>query len=241
MTRTLGFTLVCTLLALSSPASAVERNVNPFDGRSLEGWTTAAGKPVGDGWEAADGVIHLKPGTKGKPTGGNIVTAHEYGDFSLSFEWKIAPKGNSGIKYRVRDYGGKVLGLEYQMYDDGGKLNKGATASIYDLYEPDGAAKPNPPGQWNTGRIVVRGNRIEHWLNGKQVAVAHVGSSEWKKRIAESKFDDVKNFSENRVGKLMLTDHGSEVWIRNATFQTFGGSGGGRVPLRERLRNRFAR
>ncbi|MGC3968177.1 MAG: DUF1080 domain-containing protein [Pirellulales bacterium] len=231
------FAFVASSLLVS--AAAAETPAQPFDGKTLEGWTTAAGKPVPAGWEIADGVIHLKRGEKGKPGGGNIVTAHDYGDFSLSFDWKIAPKGNSGIKYRVRNYGKSTLGLEYQMYDDGRKLEKGSTASLYDLYPPNGAALPNPPGEWNTGRIVVRGNRIEHWLNGKQVVVAYVGSSEWQKRIEASKFNKYDDFAENRVGKLMITDHGSEVWLRNVRFETFNTSGYGRPSLRQRVRSRL--
>ncbi|MBL9091864.1 MAG: DUF1080 domain-containing protein [Planctomycetaceae bacterium] len=232
------FVFASLALFASSQAIAGEPPAQPFDGKTLDAWTTAAGKPVPDGWEVKDGVIHLKPRAKNQPGGGNIVTAHNYGDFSLSFDWKITPKGNSGIKYRVRNYGKSALGLEYQMYDDGRKLEKGATASLYDLYPPSGAALPNPPGEWNTGRIIVRGNRIEHWLNGKQVVVAYVNSAEWQKRMKESKFNKYDDFAENRVGKLMITDHGSEVWLRNVRFETFD-IGGSRSTLRNRLRNRL--
>ena len=44
---------------------------------------------------------------------------------------------------------------------------------------------------------------------------AFVGSEEWKQRISESKFSDVEGFGENALGKIMLTDHNSEIWFRN--------------------------
>lgn len=233
-----GFRFAALLAMLCLPAASLEAadpSANPFNNSDLSGWTTAAGKPAPAGWEVVDGAIHLQPG---KSQGGNIITAHNYGDFSLSFDWKIAPKGNSGIKYRVRDYKGKVLGLEYQMYDDNATKKpgpaKGSTGSLYDLYEPKGA-QPNPPGEWNTGRIVVCGNRIEHWLNGKLIVAAYVGSSEWNKRVAESKFNDIPHFAENTVGKLMITDHGSEVWIGNARFETLGDRHPGRRAIFRRL------
>ena len=97
--------------------SAVEVQL-PFDNRSLTQWTTADGKPVESGWEVIDGVVHLKK--EGRRVG-HILTASEFGDFSLEFEWKIAPGGNSGIKYRVQTYGKKVLGCEYQICDDDAK------------------------------------------------------------------------------------------------------------------------
>ncbi|HWA98591.1 MAG TPA: DUF1080 domain-containing protein [Pirellulales bacterium] len=194
--------------------------INPFDGESMRGWTTATGLPIESGWDAADGVIHMKPGL---PRPGNIFTTYEYGDFLLSFEWKIAPGGNSGIKYRVRSYGSKTLGCEYQIYDDVGAKRppkpKNSAGALYDLYEPNGAKVLKPVGEYNTAKIVVRGNVIEHWLNGHRIVSATIGDAEWQRRIAESKFSDVENFAMNPRGKIMLTDHGSEVWLRNFKFE----------------------
>ena len=63
--------------------------------------------------------------------------------------------------------------------------------------------------------FVVCGARIEHWLNGHLMVTATVGSPDWYARIAQSKFDDVKGFGQNRCGRIMLTDHNDEVWFRN--------------------------
>jgi acetyl esterase/lipase len=180
---------------------------------------TPDGKPVVQGWEIEDGAIHLKKDGK---KAGNIVTTHEYADFDLSFEWKIAAKGNSGIKYRVRSYGGKVLGCEYQIYDDKAAKtsakSKNGSGALYDLYEPNDAKKLKPVGEYNTARIVVKGQQIEHWLNGAKIVSATVGDAEWKRRVASSKFSDVADFALEPQGRIMLTDHGSEVWYRNFTF-----------------------
>lgn len=211
--------LASALVLLGLPETRGE-GPSPFDGKSLEGWTTQDGKPVTQGWEVVDGVIHLR---KDGARGGHIVTKEEFGDFQLAFEWKIAERGNSGLKYRVRNYGNKVLGLEYQVYDDAGSKNriapKNSAGSLYDLYEPSAAKKLKPAGEYNTARIVVRGERIEHWLNGEQIVSVTVGDAEWKRRIAASKFGDVPEFGLNRTGKLMLTDHGSEAWYRNFVFE----------------------
>lgn len=201
--------------AVTKAAAAVD----PFDGKTLGGWTAVDGKPVGEGWEVAGGVIHRKPGGRA----GNIVTAREYGDFDLSFDWKIAAKGNSGVKYRVRSYGGSWLGLEYQIYDDAAvkKVKPvGSSGALYDLFEPNQDKALKPTGEYNTARIVVRDNRIEHWLNGKRIVSVTVGDAEWKRRISASKFADKFDFALNERGKLMLTDHGSEVWYRNFQMTT---------------------
>lgn len=189
---------------------------NPFDGKSLAAWTTPAGKAP-SGWIAKDGVITLPRGVKG----GNIVTRDDFGSFSLEFEWKIEKGGNSGIKYRVRNYDGKgMLGIEYQIYDDPANgPPKGSTASIYNIYAPNAKRKTKPIGEFNSAKILVRGNYIEHWLNGEMVASATIGSADWMKHVAESKFDDVKGFALNPRGKIMLTDHSTEVTFRNMKFE----------------------
>lgn len=204
----------------AEPKRTVNPNADPFDAQTLDGWMTQDGKPVSAGWEIVDGAIHLNKASKVRA--GNIITTKEYGDFDLSFEWKIAVKGNSGIKYRVRSYNGKVLGCEYQVYDDVGTKtslkSKNSAASLYDLFEPSDAKKLKPAGEYNTARIVVKGQHIEHWLNGAKVVDVTVGNAEWKKRVADSKFNEVRKFSEWPGGRLMLTDHGSEVWYRNFKF-----------------------
>ena len=186
-----------------------------FDGETLDNWMTQDGKPVTKGWEVVDGAIRLN---REQGRAGHILSRHEYGDFDLSFEWQIAARGNSGLKYRVRKYGKKTLGLEYQIYDDGkpdATPGRGSTASIYAIYEPDPEMQVNPPGEFNTARIIVRGNHIEHWINGRLTVAAEVGSREWDKRVASSKFSKETAFSRNRFGRIMLTDHGAEVWYRN--------------------------
>lgn len=204
--------------SLSATFAAADDPVNPFDGKSLSAWTTIDGKPAASGWEVVDGMIHLKKDGKGS---GHIITSREFGDFVLAFEWKIAAGGNSGLKYRVRSYGNKMLGCEYQIYDDEGNKKVGprnSAAALYDLFEPNSAKKLKPAGQWNQAKIVVQGDRIEHWLNGERVVAVTIGDSEWQKRISESKFNDYEDFSRQPKGKLMLTDHGSEVWYRNFSF-----------------------
>jgi hypothetical protein len=208
--------LFALLVRLSTSASWAGDWIPLFDGSSLRGWTRQNGDPVEAGaWEVVEGALHLDP-RQGR--GGNIVTQREYGDFELVFEWKIAPRANSGIKYRVKDFDGRLLGCEYQIIDDrdyGGLRDVQRTASLYDLYAPRPHHVLRPPGEFNRSAIVVSGSRIEHWLNGHQLVNVTVGDGEWQQRVAGSKFADADGFGENRAGRIMLTDHGDEVWYRN--------------------------
>jgi hypothetical protein len=184
---------------------------------SWDGWMTVDGDVVPEAWERKDGIIHLR---KTPERTGHIVTRREYGDFTLRFEWRIAPGGNNGIKYRVRRYGDRMLGCEYQIYDAGihSVDPKNQTGSIYDLYEPIQDIVARPAGEWNSSLIRVQDNRIEHWLDNYRIVSATIGDTEWERRISESKFNEYSDFAKNQRGRIMLTDHGSEVWYRNFEF-----------------------
>lgn len=186
-----------------------------FDGRDLSAWMSESGGDPGPGWSIVGDTLHLDP-RSGR--GGNLLSREQFGSFVLCFEWKIAPRGNSGIKYKVRRYDGRILGIEYQILDDPAyprQKPKGRTASIYDLYAPVDDRSLRPAGHFNAGAIVVRGRHIEHWLNGQLVTKADIGSQDWFAHKAASKFKDVSGFGENSIGRIMLTDHRSEVWYRN--------------------------
>ena len=111
---------LCLLVLPSLKADDIAkeaRRVRLFDSDRFDAWSTPDGKTVPASWEVKEGVIHL---SKGSTKGGNIVTVQEFSDFTLEFEFKIATKGNSGVKYRVQIYGQRFLGFEYQVQDDVG-------------------------------------------------------------------------------------------------------------------------
>ena len=196
-----------------------------YNGKDLTGWTTADGKPaaVSDkGWRVEEGGVLHRAGK-----GGDLYTAAEYGDFDLTWEWKIAPGGNSGLKYRVSLYGKDVVGPEYQLLDDSkhpdAKIGpKRQTASLYDILPPAADKKLKPAGEWNTSRIVSRGTVLEHWLNGVKVLTADTTTPEFKTARAASKFKERGDFAEHQTGRILLQDHGDEVWFRNLQLTPLG-------------------
>ena len=184
--------------------------ISLFDGESLQGWTTADGQPVTKGWIVEEGAI-CREGR-----GGNIFFEKAVGDFELSFQWKIGKGGNSGLKYRVHKYGGRLLGCEYQLLGETKpSFSRGSAGSLYALYEPNVKKKLKEPGKWNCAKIIAHGGKIEHWMNGEQIVVADLSSEEWRKRLSQSKFSPHKDFARHSTGQIMLTDHGSKVWYRN--------------------------
>ncbi len=186
-----------------------------FDGTTTKDWIGLGKDRMPDqGWSVENGTLHH---TKG---GGDIVTAEAFENFEFVWEWKIAEVGNSGVKYNLPDPS-KGLGFEYQMLDDenhpdgkkGGRLHQ--TAGLYDLIEPAPDTQVNPPGQWNTSRLVVKGQHVEHWLNGKQTVSFEMGSPEMKEAIARSKYRSIPGFGVKTKSPILLQDHGDEFWVRS--------------------------
>ena len=179
-----------------------------FNGHSLDGWSRLDGSPS-PGWDVDEGALHRKSG------GGDLYYKYALADFELCFQWRISSGGNSGLKYRVRDYDGSWLGCEYQLLDDAKHGDANKTAGLYDVIDPPDFKPIVKADVWNYSRIVVCGNHIEHWLNGVQTVSVTVGSPGWKSSVAASKFANYPGFGENRVGRLFLQDHGDEVWFRS--------------------------
>jgi hypothetical protein len=191
-----------------------------FDGKTPEGWRTFKKQSFpGKGWVVEDGWLHCL----GKG-GGDIITDAEFDDFELQWDWKLAPAGNSGVKYFVLESRPQALGHEYQMLDDGRApgVEKGHrkqyTAAFYAVLEP-GHTTIKPPGEVNTSRIVVKGNHVEHWLNGEKVLEYECGSDAVKAAVATSKFKNTTGFGNKVKGHLLLQDHESEAWFRNVKLR----------------------
>lgn len=225
---TITLKISCILFAfVALAASAADTKPVLSDDEKKDGWTllfdgetTTGWKKIGDkdfpkeGWEVAEGCLHH---TKGH--GGDIVTGEAYENFELSLEWKIAPGGNSGVKYRVEDKAGAGFGPEMQVLDDekhpDGKHPKTAAGSLYNVIATNDKKKLKPTGEFNSAKLVVNGNHAEHWLNGEKVVDYEFFSEEWKAAVALSKFKGKANYGQPAKGHLLLQDHGDEVWFRN--------------------------
>lgn len=183
-----------------------------FNGVDLSGWTSVKGEAPGDGWKVVDGTIFREK------SGGDLYFDGKFENFILEFEFKISEKGNSGLKYRSWNADGFGLGCEYQIYDDiNDEKNppRYQTASLYDVVSPREGTSKIKMGEFNRGKIVVLGNRVEHYLNDELIVSIDVGSREWNELVAKSKFKDVKEFGTTTLGRIFLQDHGSQVWFKN--------------------------
>lgn len=186
-----------------------------FDGTSLDAWRGYGAKDgsLPEGWVIEDGTL-----ARAKQAG-DIITKEQFDNYELEFEWKISEGGNSGIIYHVQETENPpyFTGPEYQVLDNKGwnlePTADTAAGSLYALYKPAKDAS-KPAGEWNTGRIVLDGNHVEHWLNGQKVVDAEIASNDWNTRVANSKFKDWP-FAKELKGHIALQEHGHPVWFRN--------------------------
>ncbi len=196
-----------------------------FDGQTTDGWHSFNKPALGSSWSADDGTLHFK-GKQARENGGDAVTAKEYGDFHLKLEWKISPNGNSGImflvkedpKYRYAYY----TGPEMQVLDNNGHPDaKIKTHRAGDLYDMITSIPENvkPVGEWNQVEIKLEKGKLQFWQNGVNVVSTDLWTEEWNQMVANSKFKGLEDFAKFKTGRIVLQDHGDDVWFKNVKIR----------------------
>ncbi len=204
-----------------------EGSVTLFDGKSLNGWTNAAGDATVNGWAVEDGMLTTSS------RGDDLYTVESFDNFDFQVTWKVAPQANSGIFYRWATYPQGKLGPEYQIIDDQGAglapTAGNATGSNYALYAPPAHNPIRPAGEWNHTRIVARGRHVEHWLNGVRILAFTEGDDDWQQRARNSKFRGFTGFVENPAtgGQFILQNYnGDKVTFRDFVLRKLDNTSG---------------
>ncbi|MEP7278506.1 MAG: DUF1080 domain-containing protein [Bacteroidota bacterium] len=193
-----------------------------FDGKSTKGWHTYLRDTVGSKWQIKDGNLVFDP-SQPKEGGGDIVTNDTYENFELQLEWKISNGGNSGIIFDIQEdpkyYATYLTGPEMQVLDNinasDNKKQNHLAGCLYDLSGDSSVSKPHAVGEWNQVRIVQNKGHVSLWLNGIQTYGGQIGSDDWNKLVAGSKFNgrSFEDYAKVAKGKIALQQHpGSSEW-----------------------------
>jgi hypothetical protein len=180
------------------------RPVALFDGKSMDAW----GIQMADRaimWSVADGAM------TNEPKGNNLVSKEKFKDFRLDAEYKVSPKGNSGIYLRGR--------YEMQVLDDAGRTDdrEHGHMSIYSAKAPLVNAS-KAADEWQTVQITVVGNCVSATLNGQKI---HDNSK--LARITGGALDA----RETEPGPIMIQGDHEKVWYRKVVVTPITSGGGG--------------
>lgn len=165
------------------------------NGPDLIGWWTPGNRKA---WRASDGQIECVG-----PKGDYLRSLREYGNFRLTFDYKLAPGGNSGVAIRTPHDGWPSLdGIELQLLNLPPRAGdeRHATMSIYGRVEPLG--RFDQPDSWNRVVVEAQGPMISAWVNG--ALAQHVDIA----RLPELRFTPSH-------GWIGLQDHGADVAFRD--------------------------
>ncbi len=160
-------------------------------------------------WSVKDGEIY------NAGTGPYATTDKDYGDFELTLEYNMAPKGDSGVYLRGAPQVQIWDPTDEKAFKHGAQLGSGALWN-------NSPGKPGkdplvladkPAGEWNTLRIVMVGARVSVWLNGKQT-VDHATMENYYDRKAALA----------AKGPICLQTHGAPIRWRNVAIREIAGA-----------------
>ena len=188
-----------------------------FNGEDLNGWkglvSPAGGPParakmsaeqlaaeqvkadqqMRDHWKVKDGCLEYD----GK--GQSLCTAKDYADFEMLVDWKIGPKGDSGIYLRGSP--------QVQIWDPA-NFNLGS-GGLYNNQKQGNPSGPltnadNPIGEWNSFRILMIGEKVTVYLNNVLVVNNVTMENYWE-----------RNLPIYPTGQIELQHHNSVLWFKN--------------------------
>ena len=208
--------LVLPFLLLATSCSSTPKGDGWIDLTQESAWRAYKGESVPAPWVFWNQAIHLSEGGAG-----DLITVERFGAFEFEYEWRISEGGNSGVMFHVQESDGPtyVTGPEMQVFDNAGfkdgrgkLVSAGACYALYGTNNDDSRTA----GEWNQARITIQTDgSTEFWMNGAMQCSFQLGSDDWNRRVAGSKFGSMPAFGIAREGHLALQDHGNPVWYRS--------------------------
>jgi hypothetical protein len=187
-----------------------------FDGTTTKGWHTYLRDTVGSRWHVRNGALVYDPSQPANG-GGDLVTNNTYENYELHLEWVISKGGNSGIIFDVQEdprYPATyITGPEMQVLDnidaDDNKKQNHLAGCLYDMAGDSTVSKPHPVGEWNQVRLIQDHGHLTFYLNGIKTFEGTIGSAEWNRMVAGSKFRNkvFADFAKVAKGKIALQEH----------------------------------
>ncbi|SCF00226.1 ThuA domain-containing protein [Micromonospora carbonacea] len=141
-------------------------------------------------------------------------SAKQFANYSLKLDWRMSGDDNSGvfIGFPPSTDPWSAVDNGYEIQIDATDAADRTTGAVYTFQSADLAARDaalNPPGEWNTYELLVEGERLQVFLNGRKI-------------------NDFTNTDPARslAGHVGLQNHGTgdDVSFRNVRIKELGGT-----------------
>jgi Domain of Unknown Function (DUF1080) len=160
-----SLSLVLVLLGFSIALIGQNPEVTLFNGKDLRGWTVHGTEK----WYAEKGELICESGPDKEY--GYLATEKKFKDFELTVEFKQESNGNSGVFFHSSLKGTIITGWQAEVAPPGHH-----TGGIYESYGREWLIQPEAEKEkvlkgddWNTMKVMVKGEEVTTWLNGVQM------------------------------------------------------------------------
>lgn len=192
------------LIGGTGAAELEEGFVSLFNGKDLQGWIGAT-----NGYSVENGALYCM-----EKSGGKLLTAKQYDNFILRFEFLLTTNANNGLGVRCPAEGDAAYnGMELQILDDSGSKYTALKpyqyhGSIYGVV-PARRGFQKKVGQWNFQEVRAIGSKITVILNGETIVDADLSA------ITGTADGKAHPGLRNPKGHIAWLGHGSRVDWRN--------------------------
>lgn len=169
-----------------------------FDGADATAWRGYRAEKLPPNWQVRDGALV-------GAAGAGVVSAEEFADFELTFDWRVAPGGRGEVWVRASEDGDSPDAAGPKMLLSG----HGDTLGGNGLGEPDRRIVPQFD-VWYRSKILVFGNVVEHWINGERVLSYAIDSAEWRRQRATAGTAASRKWVAPVAGRIGLAGEGVE-------------------------------
>ena len=189
--KRIGYTAIMLIAFLATSFAQTKKGkfVKIFDGKTFKGWEVDT-----TFWKVENGVAvgQVLPGQSIKTNTFLIWKGGEPADFEFKAQYRISPEGNSGVQYRSElvpnvpyglkgyqadiDGNNKYTGQNYEERGRGFLAMRGQKVILKTNEKPivtDSVSlggsdhlKTLIKSDWNDIRIVAKGNKLQHYING---------------------------------------------------------------------------
>ncbi len=194
--------------------------VSLFNGKDLEGWKGLVENPIARAkmseeqlrtaqekadelmrrdWIVEDGeLVYIGHGWD------NICTSKDYADFELLVDWRLDPNGkepDAGVYLRGTP---QVQIWDIRRTDVGAQVGSGGLYNNQQNPSTPTSVEDNKLGEWNTFRIIMKGDKVTVWLNGTKVVDNVVLENYWDRKLPIFPREQIE-----------MQAHGSKCYFRN--------------------------